>query len=85
MDKVCILSWNIRGLGRLGNRSNLKEFIMKWKPNIVCLQEIISSNLDNFVLRELWNGDKIQFLFQVPSSQGTLVDYFYVGKKRFLI
>lgn len=68
MDSVCVLSWNIRGLSRSNNRSNLKDFIIKWKPSVVCLQETIISNSGSNQMKDLKNGEKSHWLFQVPTG-----------------
>ncbi|WMV33011.1 hypothetical protein MTR67_026396 [Solanum verrucosum] len=37
--RIKILSWNVRGLNDSRKRSTIKSLLMKWKADIVCLQE----------------------------------------------
>lgn len=76
MDRMSILSWNIRGLGRSENRLNLRDFIFKWKPDVICLQEILISSLDITQLKEINRGEEMQWIFQLPTGHsGGLITF----------
>jgi exonuclease III len=52
------LFWNIRGFGRRGRRTLLKDYLRLHKIDIVCLQETIKQDFSEQELRSLEVGDK---------------------------
>jgi exonuclease III len=51
------LFWNIRGFGRRGRRTLLKEFLRKRRIDDVCLQETIKQEFTDTELRSLELGE----------------------------
>lgn len=47
MDWFTVFSWNVRGLASTQHRANVKNFIQKFKPVVVCLQESMCNLLDD--------------------------------------
>ena len=62
MDKLRILSWNIRGLGKLSNQSNLKEVIASSKPHMICIQETKVEMLQKREAIKWWNVSDLGML-----------------------
>jgi exonuclease III len=52
------LFWNIRGFGRRGRRTLLKDYLREHKIDIVILQETIKQDFTDLELRSLEVGDK---------------------------
>jgi exonuclease III len=52
------LFWNIRGFGRRGRRTLLKDYLRIHKIDLVCLQETIKQDFTDQELRSLEVGDK---------------------------
>jgi exonuclease III len=48
-----MLGWNIRGFGRCGCCSQLKDYIRKEKIDVVCLQEMIKASFTDQELKSL--------------------------------
>ena len=53
-----ILFWNIRGFGRAGRRTLLRELLCKHRIDIICLQETIKQDFTDMELESIEVGDK---------------------------
>ncbi|KAK1400744.1 hypothetical protein POM88_000349 [Heracleum sosnowskyi] len=60
------MCWNIRGLGRLENKKNLRSLISKWKPGVICIQETITSGIDDNLISFCWPNEQLSWVFQSP-------------------
>ncbi|KAL4388297.1 hypothetical protein GQ457_09G027380 [Hibiscus cannabinus] len=71
---LSIISWNIRGLGRLEKVKAVKRLISEHKPGLLFLQESKLKDLTPSISRKLWNGPSIIKIF-APSigSAGGLI------------
>lgn len=54
--KVKILSWNVRGLNESKKRGIIKSLLMKWKADIVCLQETKIEEWSQQLVGSLWGN-----------------------------
>jgi exonuclease III len=62
-----IISWNIRGLGRIYKRKEVWKLVGEKNPLIVCLQETKLQVCDDFLCSSLWGSSSFGFSFR-PSS-----------------
>jgi exonuclease III len=62
-----IISWNIRGLGRLDKRKEVRKLVGEKNPLIVCLQETKLQVCNDFLCSSLWGTTSFGFSFR-PSS-----------------
>jgi exonuclease III len=69
------LFWNIRGFGRRGRRTLLKEFLRKHRIDIVCLQETIKKDFTDTELRSLEVGEKFVWVWLPGHSGGMLMGF----------
>jgi exonuclease III len=69
-----IVSWNVRGLGRLDKRKEVCKLVREKNPFIVCLQETKVQNCDDLLSRSLWGSSSLCYSFRpsVGSSGGLL-------------
>lgn len=69
-----ILSWNVRGLGRVDRRSSVKELLRLKRVDMVLLQETKRSSIDVSVVRSLWPIDSLEFMVvDMDGSSGGLL------------
>jgi exonuclease III len=59
-----IISWNIRGLGGLVKRKEVRKLIGEKHPSIVCLQETKLPLCDDFLCSSLWDNSPHAFSFR---------------------
>jgi len=62
-----LLSWNVRGLGGLEKRREVRLLVGEKLPWIVCLQETKLSVCDSFLVSLLWGNSNCNFSFR-PSK-----------------
>jgi exonuclease III len=62
-----ILVWHIGGFGRRGHRTQLKEYIIKEKIDVVCLQETIKLAFIDQELKSLEPGEAFHWSW-VPAN-----------------
>jgi exonuclease III len=62
------LFWNIRGFGRRGRRTLLKDYLRDHKIDIVILQETIKQDFTDLELRSLEIGDKFFWCWLRPTG-----------------
>jgi hypothetical protein len=80
-----VAGWNLRGFGRRGRKTQLKEFIRKEALDIIFLHETMHQDFTDQELRGLVNGDLFHWHWRpaVGRSGGMLmgvkVDAFEVG------
>ncbi|KAK2352376.1 DNA-(apurinic or apyrimidinic site) endonuclease [Trifolium repens] len=69
-----IISWNIRGLGGLAKRKEVRRLVGEKNPVIVCLQETTLTVCDDFLCASLWGNSPHAFSFRpsVGASGGLL-------------
>ena len=70
-----VLFFNIRGFGRSGRRTLIKDLLRNHKIDIVCLQETIKQDFTDFELQGLEVGEKIYWCWlpAVGHSGGMLL------------
>jgi hypothetical protein len=74
---VCVMkivSWNVRGLGRLDKRNEVRKLVGEKNPFIVCLQETKLQVCDDFMCTSVWGASSFGFSFRpsVGASGGLL-------------
>ena len=55
------LIWNMRGFGRKGRRTQLKDFLRRVRVDIICLQETLKTDFSDPELRSLEFGDRFHW------------------------
>lgn len=77
MDRLSILSWNIRGSNNATARRNLRAMITKHQPTILLLQETKCENLEDNAKDSIWNHRDHSWLFSPARgmSGGILVSW----------
>jgi exonuclease III len=75
--RVCvmkIISWNIRGLGGVVKRKEVRKLIGESNPSMVCLQETKLPLCDDFLCTSVWGNSPHAFSFRpsVGASGGLL-------------
>jgi exonuclease III len=69
-----ILSWNVRGLGGLEKRKEVRGLIGEMQPWIVCIQETKLGSCDDFLCGSMWGNVLCDFSYRpsVGASGGVL-------------
>ncbi|KAK2440720.1 hypothetical protein QL285_012099 [Trifolium repens] len=69
-----IVSWNVRGLGRVDKRNEVRKLVREKTPYVVCLQETKLQACDDLVCAAVWGSSQIGFSFRpsVGASGGLL-------------
>ncbi|KAK2421839.1 DNA-(apurinic or apyrimidinic site) endonuclease [Trifolium repens] len=62
-----IVSWNVRGLGRVDKRKEVRKLVGEKNPLIVCLQETKLQACDDFLCKSVWGDSPCSFSFR-PSA-----------------
>jgi exonuclease III len=72
---MCCIFWNIRGFGRRGHRTLLKDYLQLHKIDIAVLQETIKQDFTDAELRSLEIGDKFVWCWLPANghSEGLLI------------
>jgi hypothetical protein len=60
---VKIISWNVRGMNELDKRLRIKNLLKGWKADVVCLQETKLGLISSRVVRSLWGGQYVDWVF----------------------
>ncbi|XP_028098166.1 uncharacterized protein LOC114297885 [Camellia sinensis] len=69
-----ILSWNVRGLGRVEKRRRIKEVLKEKKVDMAMLQETKKSEVDDIFVRSLWPNESMEFMgVDAEDSAGALL------------
>jgi hypothetical protein len=71
--KLKLLSWNVRGLNDPKKREVLKNWLWKWKVDVVCLQETKLDRVDWRLIQSIWGnrllvGQCLTLLIQLVGS-----------------
>lgn len=75
---VCVMklvSWNVRGLGGIEKRREVRRLVGEKSPFILCLQETKLSVCDNFLCNSLWGDPNHAYSYRpsVGASGGLLI------------
>ncbi|WJX63191.1 hypothetical protein P8452_48110 [Trifolium repens] len=65
-----IITWNIRGLGGLEKRKEVRKLVGDLNPSIVCLQETKLQTCDVFLCSSLWGNSPHAFSYR-PSAEAS--------------
>lgn len=76
-----LISWNVRGLGGLEKRREVKKLVLEKIPFILCLQETKLAVCDDFLCNSLWGDSSHAFSYR-PSVGGLWGDFICVGHLR---
>lgn len=57
-----LLFWNIRGFGKLGKRSKIRELLKERRVDLAFFQETKKSGLTRELVRSVWSDDNFEFL-----------------------
>lgn len=73
--KMKIISWNVRGLGRVEKKKDVRLLVGEKGPSILCLQETKLSVCDQTLSSSLWGATPHSFSFRpsVGASGGLLI------------
>lgn len=58
-----IISWNVRGINDGKKHRIIMGCLKRWKPDLICLQEIKTEEINLQIIRNLWNGSKVDWVF----------------------
>ncbi|KAG6659987.1 hypothetical protein CIPAW_03G074300 [Carya illinoinensis] len=61
--KPKIVSWNVRGLNEATKRLRIRNLLRGWKVDIVCLQETKMKLIDRRIVRSLWSGVHVDWVY----------------------
>ncbi|KAG6664208.1 hypothetical protein CIPAW_02G076700 [Carya illinoinensis] len=61
--KPKIVSRNARGLNEATKRLQIRNLLREWKVNIVCLQETKMKQIDRRIVRSLWSGIHVDWVY----------------------
>lgn len=61
--KSKIMSWNVRGLNEINKRLQIRNVLREWKADIVCLQETKLKMIKRRIIRSLWSGILVDWVF----------------------
>lgn len=64
-----ILSWNVKGLGRLEKRGKIKRQVRKRCVDVLFLQETKRSSMDVYFVKTIWPYEEIKFM--LVDSEGS--------------
>jgi hypothetical protein len=69
-----VISWNVRGLGRVDKRKEVRNLVREKNPLIVCLQETKLQVCDDSLCAAMWVSSLVGFSFRpsVGASGGLL-------------
>lgn len=56
-----IISWNLRGLGDVNKRVVLNSVLLKWRPDVVLLQETKLEIITDQLVREIWSRQDVGY------------------------
>jgi exonuclease III len=72
-----VVSWNIRGLGRLDKRREVRKLVGEKRPFILCLQETKLAVSDVSLCNSLWGDSNHAFSYRpsVGASGGMLITW----------
>lgn len=73
--KPKIVSWNIRGLNETNKRSQIKNLLQEWKPDIVCFQETKLKFISRRLIQSLWSCPYVYWIYLAlyGASRGVLL------------
>jgi len=64
--RVCVMrlvSWNVRGLGGLEKRKEVKDLVKEKLPFVLCLQETKLQLIDVFLCTSLWGNSNHDYSY----------------------
>jgi len=59
-----LLSWNVRGLGSLEKRKEVRSLVKEKRPLILCIKETKLQRCDVDVCLSVWDGQQASFSFR---------------------
>jgi exonuclease III len=59
-----IVSWNVRGLGRVDKLNEVRKLVREKNPLVVCLQETKLQACDDFLCTAVWGSSPYSFSFR---------------------
>ena len=70
-----LVSWNVNGLNNLKKRGILRNWLCKWKVDVVCLQETKLDTVDCRIIQSIWSNHFIAWvaLDAVNTAGGVLL------------
>lgn len=68
MNNLSIFNWNIRGICNFGARKNLSDFVNKYRPSIICIQETKCSNWSDSMKDMIWSPNDHGWLFSMAQG-----------------
>jgi exonuclease III len=60
---IRLVSWNVRGLNEGSKRLTVRNLLRQWKADLVCLQETKLQSMSRSLIRSLWGGHHVDWLF----------------------
>ncbi len=80
--KLKLLSWNVRGLNDPKKREVLKNWLRKWKVDVVCLQETKLDRVDWRIIQSIWGNRFVGWA--APNAVNTVGGILLLWDKRVL-
>ena len=73
--KLCLISWNVRGLNSPQKCELVKYWLHNWKCDAVCLQETKLDKIDLPLVRSLWGNSFVdwEMLPAIGTAGGVLL------------
>ena len=73
--KLKLVSWNVRGLNDPKKRGILRNWLRKWKVDVVCLQETKLDRVDWRIIRSIWGNSFVDWvaLDAISTAGGVLL------------
>ena len=59
--KLCLISWNVRGLNNPQKRELVKYWLRNWRCDVVYLQETKLAEIDLQLVRSLWDNSFVDW------------------------
>ena len=58
-----LISWNVRGLNEVDKRLQIRNLLLSWKADIVCLQETKLEWITRGIVRSIWSCPYVDWLY----------------------
>ncbi|KAL8481255.1 hypothetical protein ACS0TY_027688 [Phlomoides rotata] len=63
-----LMSYNVRGLGGMAKKKEIRKLIKEWRLDGCCIQETKMENMDERLVRRLWGKGKVDWTFKAAEG-----------------
>lgn len=67
MKELSLVSWNVRGACSSISKRMIKDTVLEFKVNFLCLQETKNISWNSYSISQLWNSSCLQWE-EIPSN-----------------